>query len=390
MLPAGTNTLSLAFSPTDATDYNSLTTGVSLVVLPAPLTLTASNAARLYGAANPAFIIGYTGFVNGEGTNALTTLAVAGTTATAVSPVGSYPITLSGGSASNYSLTLQAGTLLVTPALLSIAAASASRPYGQTNPVLTATITGLLNQDAITATYATTAQTNSPAGTYPITPTVVDPQGLAPNYTVALASGTLTVTAALLLNSTPETAVVGWGPVLLDSTARVADGGSLNFGGGTLTVAVVTNASVADWLGIEPPGTNSPQLGLAGNTVTWAGADLASLQGGGSNALVFSLTTNATSGPLTALLQQVAFGSLDTNGGTRVVQVTLAYGDITVAASRPLSLDRPPVASPADIWVTAAATIAIPIRRLLAFDSSPDGNALSLEGTASPASRAAK
>ena len=380
VLPAGTNTLSLAFSPTDATDYNSLTTSVSLVVLPAPLTITASNATRLYGAANPALTVGYAGFVNGEDTNALITLAVAGTTATAASPVGSYPITLSGGSASNYSLTLQAGTLLVTPAPLGIAAASASRPYGQTNPVLTGTITGLLNQDAITATYTTSADTNSTAGTYPITPSVVDPQGRASNYTVTLAGGTLTVTAALLLNPAPETVVVGQGMVLLDSTARVADGGSLNFGGGTLTVAVVTNASVADWLGIQPPGTNSPQLGLAGATVTWAGADLATFDGGaGSNALIFSLTTNATSGPLTALLQQVAFASVDTNGGARVVQVTLAYGNITVAASRPLSLDRPPVAGPADIWVTAAAIITIPIRQLLAFDSSPDGNALSLE-----------
>jgi len=173
---------------------------------------------------------------------------------------------------------------------------------------------------------------------------------------------------------------VGQGQVLLDSTASVADGGSLNFGGGTLTVVVVTNAAAGDSLGIEPPGSSSGQLGVVNNTVTWGGAELASFGGGaGTNALIFSLTTNATSPSLTALLQQVAFASVDTNGGTRVVQVTLAYGNITVAANRPLILDRPPVANAADIWATAAAIITIPISQVLAFDVSPDGNALSLE-----------
>ena len=208
----------------------------------------------------------------------------------------------------------------------------------------------------------------------------MDPEGLASNYTVTLANGTLTVTAALLLNAAPETVVAGQGPTLLDSAAGVVDGGSLNFGGGSLTVQVATNASSEDLLEIEPPGTNSSQLGLTGNMLTWGGADLASFQGGAdSDALIFSLTTNANSTALTALLRQVAFTSTDTNGGSRVVTVTLVYGAISVAASRPLELDRPPVANTGDIWVTAAASINIPISRVLAFDVDLDGNALTLD-----------
>ena len=207
----------------------------------------------------------------------------------------------------------------------------------------------------------------------------MDPKGLASNYTVSLSDGTLTVTAAVLLSGTPQTVVANQGPVLLDSAARVADGAGLNYGGGTLSVEVVTNASAADWLGVQAPGANSGKLGLDGSTVTWAGAGLASFAGGsGTNALVFSLTTNATAASLTALLEQVAFASGDTNGGIKVVAATLAYGKVEVSAHRVMSLDRPPVVNEVDIWATAAATITIPKSQLLTGAMSPAGNPLSL------------
>src|SRR5207302_27050 len=52
--------------------------------------------------------------------------------------------------------------------------------------------------DNITATYATSATTNSPAGTYAIVPTLIDPDGKLTNYTVFATNGTLTVTKATL------------------------------------------------------------------------------------------------------------------------------------------------------------------------------------------------
>ena len=60
------------------------------------------------------------------------------------------------------------------------------------------TITGIQNGDNITATYATTATVASPVGSYPITPTLVDPNGKLTNYTVSSTNGTLSVTAAAL------------------------------------------------------------------------------------------------------------------------------------------------------------------------------------------------
>ena len=54
------------------------------------------------------------------------------------SPVGTYPITVSGQSASNYSVQYVDGSLTVLPASLLVTPNDASRAYGQTNPVFTA------------------------------------------------------------------------------------------------------------------------------------------------------------------------------------------------------------------------------------------------------------
>ena len=88
--------------------------------------------------------------------------------------------------------------LSVTAAGLTVAANNASRVYGATNPVFSGTITGIQNGDNITATYASTATVNSAVGTYPITPTLVDPGSKLSNYIVSSVNGTLSVTPAVL------------------------------------------------------------------------------------------------------------------------------------------------------------------------------------------------
>ena len=56
----------------------------------------------------------------------------------------------------------------------------------------TGTITGVKNTDVITASYSTTADATSPAGTYPITPTP-DASPALSNYAITLINGTLTL-----------------------------------------------------------------------------------------------------------------------------------------------------------------------------------------------------
>ena len=89
-------------------------------------------------------------------------------------------------------------TIQVNPAPLSVTAANASKLYGQPVPALTGSIVGIKNGDNITATYATTATQSSPVGTYPIMPTLVDPDSKLGNYTVTSNNGTLTINPAPL------------------------------------------------------------------------------------------------------------------------------------------------------------------------------------------------
>jgi gliding motility-associated-like protein len=86
----------------------------NLFVSKATLTATANNQSKVYGQANPSLTIDYTGFVNGDTNASITTPSVASTTATLTSPVGTYTITPSGGTAANYDFTYVKGTLTVT------------------------------------------------------------------------------------------------------------------------------------------------------------------------------------------------------------------------------------------------------------------------------------
>ena len=116
VLNAGSQLLSVTFNPTDTNSYVPVTTNVALVVLPETLTITAANTNKLYGAAVPALTASYSGFVNGDTASSLTTPPALTTTATAASPVGSYPITASGAASPNYTISYASGTLTVNKA----------------------------------------------------------------------------------------------------------------------------------------------------------------------------------------------------------------------------------------------------------------------------------
>lgn len=85
-----------------------------LVVSRAPLTLKASDATRTVGQANPDFTFTCSGLKNQETDTVLTKRPTIECEATADSPAGSYPITISGAKAANYSISYEDGTLTVT------------------------------------------------------------------------------------------------------------------------------------------------------------------------------------------------------------------------------------------------------------------------------------
>jgi len=88
----------------------------TFTVAKATLTATADDQTRNYGEPNPLLTIRYAGFVNGDDVSVLTFTPTAATTATTSSAAGGYPITLTGGTAANYALTLVNGTLTVVGA----------------------------------------------------------------------------------------------------------------------------------------------------------------------------------------------------------------------------------------------------------------------------------
>ena len=116
---------------------------------PAPLTITADNQTKVYGAALPTLTASYTGFVNGDTSASLTTQPTLTTTATASSQCrGSpYAITASGAVDSDYSISYASGLLTVTPVALTITADNQTKVYGAALPTLTASYSGFVNGD---------------------------------------------------------------------------------------------------------------------------------------------------------------------------------------------------------------------------------------------------
>ena len=112
--------------------------------------------------------------------------------------MGSYAIVplATGASLSNYTVVYVDGTLTVGQATLTVTAANASRAYGASNPVFTATATGAQGSDTFTLTASTAATTSSPVGIYPIVPLATGAS--LSNYTVVYVNGTLTVGQATL------------------------------------------------------------------------------------------------------------------------------------------------------------------------------------------------
>ncbi|MEW6539982.1 MAG: MBG domain-containing protein, partial [Pseudomonadota bacterium] len=180
-----------------ATNYDFSYVPGTLTITKALLTVTADNATREYRLANPAFTGSVTGFRNGDNASVITGL-VFGSVATIASNVGSYAITGSGASATNYDFAYVPGTLTITRALLTVTADNATREYGLANPAFTGTISGLRAGDTASVVsglaYGTAANTGSAVGSYAITAS----GGSATNYDFAYVPGTLTITKALL------------------------------------------------------------------------------------------------------------------------------------------------------------------------------------------------
>jgi filamentous hemagglutinin family protein len=201
----------------------------ALTVTPAALTVTADNASKVYG--QTPTLMGFTssGLQNGETIGSVTESSAG---ASAPANVGSYAIGASnatGGTfeAGNYTITYVNGSLVVTPAMLTYTADTASRTYGAANPILGGTLTGFVNGEArATATTGTLNWLTSATNTSNVGSYAVDGSGLVANngnYTFTQAAGNssaLTVTpAALTVTADNMSKVYGQTPTLTGFTS---------------------------------------------------------------------------------------------------------------------------------------------------------------------------
>jgi Tol biopolymer transport system component len=128
ILPAGTHTLSVVFTPADPANHNTAYASVPLTVIPAPLTVRADNSAKVYGQAVPAFTATVTGFVAGDGMASLGGVLAFSTAANEGSAPGVYPVSPGGVSSPNYAIAFVAGTLTIAKASTSTALSTTPNP----------------------------------------------------------------------------------------------------------------------------------------------------------------------------------------------------------------------------------------------------------------------
>ena len=186
VLAAGSYTLMENFIPTNMVDYKSATQTSQLVVSDKTLTITANNATRVYGDANPTFTGTVTGAVNGT-----TFTETFSTTATVSSNVGTYAIvpSVTGADLGDYSVTAKNGTLTVTQAASTTALTSSiSDANLNASVIFTATVTSSTSGTpggAIEFLDGSTVLGSSP----------LNNQGVATYTTSSLAAGTSTINA---------------------------------------------------------------------------------------------------------------------------------------------------------------------------------------------------
>ena len=131
-------------------EAHTVTRTVSVTVNKASLTVTANAKSITYGDAPANDGVSYDGFVTGEDASVLSGELTYAYSYAQYGDVGSYTITPSGLTSGNYDLSFANGTLTVNPKALTIAADTKSKTYGETDPALTYTPSGLVGSDELT------------------------------------------------------------------------------------------------------------------------------------------------------------------------------------------------------------------------------------------------
>jgi hypothetical protein len=259
ILAAGSQTLSVTFTPTDTVDYATQSATVTLVVNKAPLTVTPNPATRLYGAANPALSGTITGLMAGDVITP--SYSTAATTSTAVGVYISGPNAITDGLSDpanklpNYTLTQTLGTFTITQATTVLTWANpAAITYG--TALSAAQFNATSGGVAGTFVYTPPTGTILPVGVQTLSVTFTPTDGA--DYSAATATVSLTVTKApLTVTPTPASKVYG--------TANPTFTGSITglVAGDTITATYASAATTSTAVGVYSSGVNAITATLA-------------------------------------------------------------------------------------------------------------------------------
>ena len=199
----------------------------SQTITPAPLTIDVNNESRLVDQPNPAFTVSYFGFVDGDGPSSLKSPPSLSTNATTSSPAGVYPITVSGASSPNYTVTFIGGTLtVISPPLVTLTSvADKTNKKHQVTEVLV-TFSGAVNTAEADSINSYRLATPGEKGSYSAKNAGIVKLKSA-RYSPATNEAALTPEKSFALTKPVQLLVYGTGKTaLFDSYGRPLDGGN--------------------------------------------------------------------------------------------------------------------------------------------------------------------
>ncbi|WP_052285885.1 MBG domain-containing protein [Azorhizobium caulinodans] len=268
-------TYSLTAGGLTSGNYNISYTAGTLTVGTAALTVTANDGTKTYDgtAYSGGNGVTYNGFVGSDTAASLGGALTWGGTAQGAVNAGTYSLTNSGLTSSNYVITYAPGTLTVTPAALTVTANDGTKPYDGTaysggNGV---TYSGFVGSDTVaslggTLSWGGTAQGAVNAGSYSITNSGLT----SANYAITYVPGTLTLTPAALTVAA-DAKTLRYGDALPALTYALTSG--TLYGGDTLTGALATAASPTANVGTY--GIGQGTLSASPNyAITYVGANV--------------------------------------------------------------------------------------------------------------------
>jgi Ca2+-binding RTX toxin-like protein len=322
----------------DTNNLGSTSKALSQTITTAPLLITANNQTKVYGQANPAMTVSYSGFVNGDTSASLTTQPTVTTTATTTSTTGTYPITASGAVDANYTISYAAGTLTINADASSTSASSSATngPFGQAITLSATVAANAPGSGTPTGTvdfYDTTTGYDLGKGTLSGGATSLKLTSLSPGSHVISASysGDKNFLAS---SANLSTITVGQSIIVLDSAVS-----------GALTVSA--NAIINIGGGVYADSSSSSALTASGNaSIT---ASVINVHGGvkKSGNAVFNpapVTGAATlADPLSGLAGpstsgQTSYGSVSLSGNSKVTIKPGIYTQISVSGNAVLTM----------------------------------------------------